>query len=73
MAYFMWDDEGIADLMSETDPELLEYFDLLPRIVEKSDIFRIVVCNMIGGVVCLFSGTLLKKKKNVCFCAWTDE
>jgi mannosyltransferase OCH1-like enzyme len=51
MAYFMWNDEGMMDLMNEADTELLEYFDLLPDFVEKTDVFRVVVCNTIGGVV----------------------
>ncbi|GAB7350696.1 hypothetical protein MBLNU459_g1255t1 [Dothideomycetes sp. NU459] len=50
MAYFMWTNEGIMDLMKETDPDLLYYFNMLPKFVEKADIFRVVVCNMIGGV-----------------------
>lgn len=52
MAYFLWSDRGIMDLMEETDPGLLHYFNMLPRFVEKTDIFRVVVCNTIGGVVC---------------------
>lgn len=51
MAYFMWTDDGIVDLMSQTDPILLSYFNMLPRIVEKADVFRVAVCNIIGGVV----------------------
>jgi mannosyltransferase OCH1-like enzyme len=51
MAYFMWNDEGVMDLMNEGDAELLEYFDMLPSFVEKTDVFRVVVCNTIGGVV----------------------
>lgn len=51
MAYFMWRDDGMVELMNEADPVLLDYFNMLPKMVEKTDIFRIVVCNMIGGVV----------------------
>lgn len=51
MAYFMWDNEGVMDLVAETEPDLLHYFGLLPDFVEKADIFRIVVCNSIGGLV----------------------
>jgi mannosyltransferase OCH1-like enzyme len=50
MAYFMWDDIGLADLVSDVEPDLLPYFEALPRPVEKADIFRVVVCNSIGGI-----------------------
>ena len=46
----MWDDSGIFDLMSETEPRLLYHFEALPQPVEKADVFRIVVCNSVGGV-----------------------
>jgi hypothetical protein len=51
MAYFMWDNDGVMDLVTETEPDLLRYFELLPDLVEKADVFRIVVCNSIGGLV----------------------
>ncbi|KPI45328.1 Initiation-specific alpha-1,6-mannosyltransferase [Cyphellophora attinorum] len=50
MAYFMWDDEGIFDLMGDAEPKLLYHFEALPQMVEKADVFRIVVCNSVGGV-----------------------
>lgn len=46
----MWDDAGIFELMSDEEPDLLFQFEALPKMVEKADIFRIVVCNSIGGV-----------------------
>lgn len=49
-AYFMWDDEGIWDLMNLVERETLPYFEALMKPVEKADIFRVVVCNSIGGV-----------------------
>lgn len=49
-AYFMWDDEGMLDLMAESEPETLPYFNVLPKPVEKADVFRVAVCNSIGGV-----------------------
>lgn len=51
LAYFMWDDAGVADLVQESDPDLFEAVDLLSAPVEKADIFRVLVCNEIGGVV----------------------
>lgn len=50
MAYFIWDDQGIIDLIAEAEPDLLFQFEALPKMVEKADIFRIVVCNSVGGV-----------------------
>lgn len=47
----MWDDEGAADLIQATDRDLFEAVELLPAPVEKADVFRILVCNEIGGVV----------------------
>lgn len=51
LAYFLWDDEGVADLVQETNQDLFEAVDLLPAPVEKADIFRVLVCNEIGGIV----------------------
>lgn len=50
-AYFLWDDEGVEDFVHEFQPNLVTYFDALPRPVIKSDIFRILVSKWIGGVV----------------------
>lgn len=51
LAYFLWDDEGAAELIQATDQKLFEAVELLPAPVEKADVFRILVCNEIGGVV----------------------
>lgn len=51
LAYFMWDDQGAADLVQESDRDLFEAVELLPKPVEKADIFRVLVCNEIGGIV----------------------
>lgn len=51
MAYFLWLDEGCKELVSELQPDLVEYVDAMPLMVEKSDVFRILVVKLIGGVV----------------------
>ena len=62
MAYFMWDNTGVRELLRAVDsrysrsvignpPESFELADLLPAPVEMADIFRVIVCNTIGGVV----------------------
>lgn len=51
MAYFLWDDNGIMQFLEEFEPEFIDHFSALPRMVEKSDIFRIMVSKYIGGVV----------------------
>lgn len=53
MAYFLWNDEGIMEFLNEYEPDFIDHFSALPRMVEKSDIFRIMVCKYIGGVVSL--------------------
>ncbi|KAK4543615.1 hypothetical protein LTR36_005260 [Oleoguttula mirabilis] len=50
MAYFLWDDEGIARLMEQYEPELLPNFQLLPYPVEKADVFRVTVLKWFGGI-----------------------
>lgn len=52
MAYFLWNDDGIMEFLEEYEPDFIDHFSALPRMVEKSDIFRIMVCKYIGGVVC---------------------
>jgi len=51
MAYFLWLDDGCKDLISGMQPELVDYVDAMPLMVEKSDVFRVLVVNLIGGVV----------------------
>jgi hypothetical protein len=57
MAYFLWLDEGCKQLISGLQPDLVEYVDALPLMVEKSDIFRVLMVKLIGGVVsfCVFN------------------
>lgn len=50
MAYFWWLDDGCKQLIDQTAPAIADMVDALPQMVEKSDIFRIVVTNSIGGV-----------------------
>jgi mannosyltransferase OCH1-like enzyme len=51
MAYFLWLDEGCKQLIVESEPDIVDYVDALPLKVEKSDVFRVLVLNSIGGVV----------------------
>jgi mannosyltransferase OCH1-like enzyme len=51
MAYFMWGDEGMLQLMKAFEPDFVDIFLALPKPVERADIFRIAVCKSIGGVV----------------------
>lgn len=51
MAYFLWDDEGIAQFIRRFEPGLEEQFYALPSHVEQSDVFRVLVSKWIGGVV----------------------
>jgi mannosyltransferase OCH1-like enzyme len=55
MAYFLWLDEGCKQLIVESEPDIVEYVDALPLKVEKSDVFRVLVLNSIGGVVSVLS------------------
>ncbi|OKL63205.1 hypothetical protein UA08_01419 [Talaromyces atroroseus] len=50
MAYFLWDDDGIMQFLEAYEPNFIEHFSALPRMVEKSDIFRIMVTKYIGGI-----------------------
>ncbi|KAE8317094.1 putative deacetylase LmbE-like domain-containing protein [Aspergillus transmontanensis] len=50
MAYFLWDDEGVAQFVKYFEPELEEQFYSLPSNVERSDVFRIMVAKWIGGI-----------------------
>ena len=51
MAYFFWNDAGILDFVKTHDARLLDDFVSLFTPVERADIFRVLVCNKIGGVV----------------------
>ncbi|QMW48355.1 hypothetical protein G4B11_011873 [Aspergillus flavus] len=50
MAYFLWDDEGVAQFVKSFEPELEVQFYSLPSNVERSDVFRIIVAKWIGGI-----------------------
>ncbi|RAK94976.1 glycosyltransferase family 32 protein [Aspergillus ibericus CBS 121593] len=50
MAYFLWDDEGVAEFIRRFEPALEEQFYALPSHVEQSDVFRVLVSKWIGGV-----------------------
>ncbi|KAE8418650.1 putative deacetylase LmbE-like domain-containing protein [Aspergillus pseudocaelatus] len=50
MAYFLWDDDGVAQFVKSFEPELEEQFYSLPSNVERSDVFRILVAKWIGGI-----------------------
>jgi mannosyltransferase OCH1-like enzyme len=51
MAYFLWLDEGCRQLVVKSEPSIVTYIDALPLKVEKSDVFRVLVLNTIGGIV----------------------
>lgn len=52
MAYFLWDDAGMMQLVKRHQASLESSFVALPKPVERADVFRILVTNAIGGVVC---------------------
>jgi mannosyltransferase OCH1-like enzyme len=51
MAYFLWDDSGIAQFIRHFEPGMESQFYALPSNVERSDVFRILVSKWIGGIV----------------------
>ncbi|KAE8395933.1 hypothetical protein BDV23DRAFT_144017 [Aspergillus alliaceus] len=50
MAYFLWDDDGVAQFVKRFEPEFEEKFHALPSDVERSDVFRVLVAKWIGGI-----------------------
>lgn len=52
MAYFFWDDEGIAMFMNKYEKAFLDDFNRIFTPVERADIFRVLTCDYFGGVVC---------------------
>ncbi|KAL4928895.1 glycosyltransferase family 32 protein [Aspergillus undulatus] len=48
--YIFWDDNGVAQFMRHFEPDIEADFYGLPSNVERSDVFRILVCKWIGGV-----------------------
>lgn len=55
MAYFLWDDDGVNQMLEAFNPEWTVQFKSLPANVERSDVFRIMVSNNFGGIVCYYS------------------
>jgi len=50
MAYFLWDDDGVNQMLEAFNPEWTVQFKSLPANVERSDVFRIMVSNNFGGI-----------------------
>ncbi|KAL2845859.1 hypothetical protein BJY01DRAFT_234769 [Aspergillus pseudoustus] len=50
MAYFLWDDRGVSQFIKYFEPGLEYGLNALPRKVEQSDVFRILVAKWVGGV-----------------------
>ncbi|KFY12152.1 hypothetical protein V491_06893, partial [Pseudogymnoascus sp. VKM F-3775] len=50
MAYFLWLDDGCDQLITDAEPDLVDILNALPLPVERSDVFRVVVANSIGGI-----------------------
>ncbi|KAF5706589.1 ankyrin repeat domain-containing protein [Fusarium mundagurra] len=50
MAYLFWDDTGMRALVEEFENDFLERYDSLLTPVERSDVFRILVCKHLGGI-----------------------
>jgi mannosyltransferase OCH1-like enzyme len=65
MAYFLWDDHGVDQLIRQLEPEWAQVFFSLPVHVEQSDVFRIMLCRHFGGTVSPLSIALLS------FSLWT--
>ena len=55
MAYFFWDDLGVMDLMQHYEAEIVDKYLSAYSMVERGDIFRVLVCKWFGGIVCLVS------------------
>ncbi|KAL7935776.1 glycosyltransferase family 32 protein [Trichoderma chlorosporum] len=50
MAYFFWDDEGIDMFMRKYEKEFLNDFNTIFTPVERADIFRVLTCQIFGGI-----------------------
>jgi hypothetical protein len=75
MAYFFWDDKGIDLFMNKYEKDFVHDFNDVFTPVERADIFRVLVCQKFGGVVCipsqefttpLFLFTVLPNPRVVC-------
>jgi mannosyltransferase OCH1-like enzyme len=51
MAYFLWADDGVSALVNTFEPDFLNDFQSMFSVVEKVDIFRVLVCKWFGGIV----------------------
>ena len=43
IAYFLWDDDGVAQFIRQLEPGWAQMFSALPLRVEQSDVFRIMI------------------------------
>ncbi|QPC63324.1 hypothetical protein HYE67_005555 [Fusarium culmorum] len=50
MAYLFWDDVGMRSLIQEFENDFLDTYDSILKPVERSDVFRILVCKHFGGI-----------------------
>ncbi|KAE8375375.1 hypothetical protein BDV26DRAFT_268009 [Aspergillus bertholletiae] len=50
-AYFLWEDEGMAAFIDHFMPEVHEKYSSLPSMIEKTNLFRILVAQYVGGIV----------------------
>jgi len=50
IAYILWDDEGMRTFMEQYEPDFFDTFSSLPSMVERTDVFRVVVLKWFGGV-----------------------
>ena len=54
MAYIIWDDDGMRAFMHKYEPDFLDVFWMLPSIVERTDVFRVLVLKWFGGIVSIY-------------------
>ena len=52
--YFLWDDADMDDMVKKIYPKLYPFYKNLPKIVMKSDLFRLLALKAFGGIVSLF-------------------
>ena len=50
--YLLWTDEDMDAFVQVLFPETYEWYSLLPKIVMKADLFRLLVLKTFGGIVC---------------------
>jgi mannosyltransferase OCH1-like enzyme len=49
--YLLWDDSDMDRMVKTLFPEIYDFYDGLPEIVMKSDVFRLLVLLAFGGIV----------------------